>query len=127
MSNQQSVQAGFYSSNSDKDSTVNNVVIYSVGIDSITYDTVSVSKVFLPLNMHKDTSEFIVEMNTLKDTIKFVHQKELNFVSGDCGFVFSFFLDTVIFTDKSFIDTIVVDNSEIIYNENFENVKIYLY
>ncbi len=127
LSNQQSVQAGFYSSYTFKDSSVSDVVIYSVDVDSITYDTVTVSDVFLPLNMLIDTSKFIVEINSLKDTVSFVHQKELNFVSGECGFVFSFYLDTVLFSDNSFIDSIAVDNNEIIYNENFENVKIYLY
>lgn len=129
LSNQQSVQAGFYSSYAanDKDSTVRNVFIYSLGVDSITYDTVTVNKIYLPLNLHKDTSQFIIDINTLKDTITFVHSKELNFVSGECGFVFSLYLDTVYHSDVSFIDSVAIVNDEIIYNENFENVKIYLY
>lgn len=129
LSNQQSVQAGFYSSyaTNDKDSTVRNVIVYSTGVDSITYDTATVSKLYLPLNLHKDTSQFIIEINTLKDTITFVHNKELNFVSGECGFIFSLYLDTVYHTNSSFIDSIVIINDEIIYNENFENVKMYLY
>ncbi|MGQ1787896.1 MULTISPECIES: DUF6452 family protein [unclassified Saccharicrinis] len=129
LSNQQSVQAGFYSSyqSTDTDSSVSDVVIYSIGVDSIPYDTVTVSDVYLPLNMHKDTSRFIIEINELKDTVSFVHQKELNFVSGECGFVFSFYLDTVLFSDVSFIDSVAIDYDEVIYNENLENVKIYLY
>ncbi len=129
LSNQQSVQAGFYSSyaTNDKDSTVRNVFIYSLGVDSITYDTVSVNKIYLPLNLNKDTSQFIIDINTLKDTITFVYSKELNFVSGECGFIFSFYLDTLYHSDVSFIDSVAIINDEIIYNENFENVKIYLY
>lgn len=129
LSNQQSVQAGFYSSyaTNDKDSTVSNVFIYSLGVDSITYDTISVNKMYLPLNLNKDTSQFIIDINTLKDTITFVYSKELNFVSGECGFIFSFYLDTLYHSDVSFIDSVAIINDEIIYNENFENVKIYLY
>lgn len=129
ISNQQSVQTGFYSASSltDKDTTVEDVVVYSLGIDSITYDTVSVNKLFLPLSMHNDTSQYIIEMNNLKDTISFVHQKELDFVSGECGFIFSFYLDTILFSDVSFIDSVAIDYDEINYNESFENVKIYLY
>ena len=129
LSNQQSVQAGFYSSyqTTDTDSSVSNVFIYSTGVDSILYDDATVSDVYLPLSMGSDTSKFIVEINDLKETISFVHQKELNFVSGECGFVFSFYLDTVMYSDVSFIDSVAIDYDEIVYNENLENVKIYLY
>ncbi|SMO57759.1 hypothetical protein SAMN06265379_10340 [Saccharicrinis carchari] len=129
LSNQQSVQAGFYSAYAidDKDTSVANVLVYSPTVDSIPYDSVTVNNLYLPLSLHKDTSQFIIELNSLKDTVTFVHQKELNFVSGECGFVFSLYLDTILYSDVSFIDTVVIVNDEIIYNENFENVKIYLY
>ena len=127
LSNQQSVQAGFYSGNTSNDTTVSDVVIFSEGVDIILYDTVRVNELYLPLSMHKDTSRFIIEINALKDTVSFVHQKELNFVSGDCGFVFNFYIDTVMYSGLSLIDTVLIDNNSIIYNENFENVKIYLF
>ncbi|GAF03412.1 DUF6452 family protein [Saccharicrinis fermentans] len=129
LSNQQSVQVGFYSSyqSSDTDSSVSNVLIYSTGVDSILYDEATVSDVYLPLSMENDSSQFIIEINDLKDTISFVHQKELNFVSGECGFIFSFYLDTVMYSDVSFIDSVAIDYDEVVYNENLENVKIYLY
>ena len=129
LSNQQAVQVGFYSAfySTDTDTTISDVVIYSPGIDSIPYDTVSVNEAYLPLSMHSDTSQFIIEVNKLKDTISFVHQKELNFVSRDCGFVFTFYLDTVLYSEISFIDSVAIDYDKIIYNENLENVKIYFY
>ncbi|TLX76868.1 hypothetical protein E9993_04045 [Labilibacter sediminis] len=129
LSNQQSVQSGFYSSSysTDRDTTVSDVVIYSTGIDSITYDTATVSKTFLPLSMHNDTSEYIIEINKLKDTVSFVHTKELNFVSGECGFIFTFELDTILYSDNQIIDSVAIDYPSIVYGENIENVKIYLY
>ena len=129
LSNQQSVQSGFFSSyyTTDTDTTVSDVIIYSTGIDSIPYDTATVKKMFLPLSMLNDTSQYIIEINKLRDTLSFVHTKELNFVSGECGFVFTFELDTILYTEKSFIDSVAIDYSSIVYGENIENVKIYLY
>ncbi|WP_066632244.1 DUF6452 family protein [Labilibacter marinus] len=129
LSNQQAVQGGFYSASatSDKDTSVIGIDLYGVGGPGLLYDSASVSKIFMPLNMETDTTQFVLEINKLRDTISFIHQKELNFVSGECGYIFSFYIDSVYYTDRSFIDTVIVDYDKVIYNENLENVKIYLY
>ncbi len=129
LSNQQSVQVGLYSSyqTTDKDSTVSDLVVYSLGVDSILYDSVSINKLYLPLNMLENESQFIFKLDGKEDTVTFIHDKELDFVSGECGFIFKFYLDTVKYSDYSFIHTAIINDDEVIYNENFENVKIYLY
>jgi len=129
LSNQQSVQSGFYSPyhTTDVDSTVSGVTIWSTDIDSLTYDSATVNKTFLPLSMMNDSSQFIIEINKSKDTITFVHSKELSFVSGECGFIFRFEIDTILYSDNSFIDSVVIDYPSIVYGENIENVKIYLF
>jgi hypothetical protein len=128
LSNQQSVQTGFYSAHSDKDTTLENTSIYGINRnDSLLYNEETVWKTFLPLSMLNDTSHFIVEANGNKGTLSFVHQKELDFISEECGFIFRFELDTVIYSGDSFIDSVAIDYSSIVYNENIENVKIYIY
>lgn len=129
LSNQQSVQSGFYSSHhtTDVDSTVSGVTIWSTNIDSLTYDSARVNEIFLPLSMMKDTSQFIIEINKLKDTLSFVHSKELSFVSGECGFIFRFEIDTILYSNNFFIDSVAIDYPSIVYGENIENVKIYLF
>lgn len=128
LSNQQSVQLGFYSSHhtSDVDTTISGLTVWSTGIDSLLYDSARVSKMFLPLSMMDNTSAFVMGINTEKENISFVHSKELNFVSGECGFVFTFELDTVLYTENRFIDSVAIDYPSIVYGENIQNVKIYI-
>ncbi|MCW3806033.1 DUF6452 family protein [Plebeiibacterium marinum] len=133
LSNQQSVQAGFYSAETGNDSTVSDVSFISLPGDGIIlendtlYNSESLSNSFLPLSMASDTTKYLVKILNQKDTITFIHSKELSFVSEECGFVFSFELDTVIYTDISFIDSVAIDYTSIKYNESTENVKIFLY
>lgn len=128
LSNQNAVQTGFYSAYSkiNKDTVLNNTSVIGKGaIDSV-YNKELVQKMFLPLSFVSDTTAFIIENNTLKDTIWFKHNKELFFVSRNCGFSFNFVVDTVWFT-QTFIDSVALDYKPINYNENIENVKIYIY
>ncbi len=127
LSNQQSVQAVFYSSNTDEDSTVSNVIIKPVDLNDTIYNDEEISESFLPLSMMSDTSSFVIQILNQKDTIRFVHSKELDFISEECGFIFKFELDTILFTNISFIDSVSIEYPSIEYNESTSNVKIYLY
>ncbi len=130
LSNQQSVQASFYSSITFKDSTVSDVTIRaieSVADDDTIYNSEVVSESFLPLSMMNDTSRFLIQILNQKDTVSFVHSKELSFISEECGFIFEFELDTVLHSNISFIDSVSIEYPSIVYNESTENVKIYLY
>ncbi len=130
LSNQQSVQASFYSSITLNDSTVSDVTIRaieSVAEDDTIYNSETVSESFLPLSMMNDTSRFLIQILNQKDTVSFVHSKELSFISEECGFIFTFELDTVLHSNISFIDSVSIEYPSIVYNESTENVKIYLY
>ncbi len=130
LSNQQSVQATFYSSSTDNDSTVSDVTIRainSIAEDDTIYNTEEVTESFLPLSMINDTTSYVIQILNQKDTISFVHSKELDFISEECGFIFKFEVDTVLHTNISFIDSVTIEYPSIIYNESTENVKIYLY
>jgi len=132
-SNQQSVQTGFYSSyhKNDIDTTLNNVTLVGI-MDSERIDTMiakdeSIKKSFLPLSMFHDTTHYVIQVNNFTDTISFVHSKELSFVSEECGFIFEFEIDTVLYSKTSFIDSVAISYPSVIYNESKENVKIYIY
>ena len=130
LSNQQSVQASFYSSITLNDSTVSDMTIRaieSVAEDDTIYNSETVSESFLPLSMMNDTSRFLIQILNQKDTVSFVHSKELSFISEECGFIFTFELDTVLHSNISFIDSVSIEYPSIVYNESTENVKIYLY
>jgi hypothetical protein len=128
LSNQNAVQAGFYSawSTTDKDSTLSDVSVYGLGVTDSVYSDESLNDLFLPLSFSGDTTGFVIGVKTLRDTLWLVHQKELDFISGNCGYVFSFELDTILHTG-AFIDSVVIDYSSVRYGESAENIKLYIY
>ncbi len=137
LSNQQSVQGTFYSSyyddddDDETDTTVANISIVGLlngeALDSVIYQSDSIDNCYLPLSMFSDTTRYLVKIKNTKDTITFVHDKELSFISEDCGFIFEFNIDTVLYSTSSFIDSVAIEYRKIIYNETKNNVKIYIY
>ena len=127
LSNQHAVQASFFSMSSKNRVVVDNTTIFGLGMsnDSI-YKDEKVAAMFLPLRFDKDTTTFVFHIQSLKDTIHFVHSKKLSFISRNCGFTFDFKIDTFYFTGI-FIDSISIINPNVKYNENFDNVEIYLF
>jgi len=127
LSNQNAVQAGLYSaySLSDKDTVLTDLYVQGVGHDSLLYDSVAMNKLFLPLSMHSDTTAFRIKVKTLLDTVWFVYKRDLSYISGSCGLSVSIELDTIWFTGR-FIDSVAIDYPFVEYNENIENVKIYI-
>jgi hypothetical protein len=128
LSNQHALQTGFYSAYSatQKDSTLPEATVYGLNNDSILINKKDAGKMFLPLTFDGDTTIFILETNTLADTLWVIHSKESQFISRECGYSWNFKLDTVIHTN-AFIDSVAVFNRHVKYGENSENVKIYLY
>ncbi len=129
LSNQHAVQAGLYSAWSveDKDSTLQNVSLVGIDrIDSI-YRTQTLSELFMPLNFESDTSTFVVAVSaTLKDTLSVVYRKELDFISRDCGYIFAFDIDTILYSN-AFIDSVAIAYPTVKYGESTENIKLYIY
>ena len=59
------------------------------------------------------------------DTLTFVYTNELAFISGSNGMTYKVHLQAVSHQTER-IDSIHISNATIQYNENFENVKIYV-
>lgn len=133
LSGQSAIQAGLYSASTgeEKDTTLNGFYLWGLDNpnDSILIDSVSTNKMYMPTNINIDSTFFVVrEKNTitdLNDTIKFYYSRELKYISGDCGFTYELNIDTAIHTNN-FIDSIVISYPSVIYNENLENVKIFI-
>ncbi len=129
LSNQHAVQTGFYSGRAsvDKDTALQNSSVYGVNPqrDSI-YARETFQSMFLPLSFNNDTTIFVIDNNSLIDTLWFSHSKEMIYISRECGFTFNFTLDSVWFT-RVFVDSVAIDVKAVNYGENFENVKIYIY
>ncbi len=132
LSNQDAAQIGFYSIHTsevdaDQDTTVTETTIFGLNrSDSLIYDSASISQAYLPLSMMNDTTTFIIRLKTRSDTLHFFTSKELNFISEECGFIFDFTIDSIRYSQNSFIDSAVILNPDVIYSENLENVKVYI-
>jgi hypothetical protein len=127
LSNQNAVQAGLYSTyhTADKDTVMTDLYIKGIGNDSLLYSDASANKLFLPLSMHNDSTAFQIKIKTLLDTLWFSYSRKLVYVSGDCGMFVESEIDTVWFTGR-FIDSVAIIDPYIRYNENIENIKIYI-
>jgi len=128
LSNQNAVQAGLFSAwwDQDIDTTLTEVSMTGLNMQDSIYRNQTVSELFLPLNYYSDTTSFVISTKTLKDTIHFIYEKELDFISGECGYIFSFDLDTVIHSN-AFIDSVSVIYPAVQYGETLENIKLYIY
>ncbi|PRZ01846.1 hypothetical protein BY457_102254 [Marinilabilia salmonicolor] len=129
LSNQHAVQARLYSawSTSDKDSTLENVSLIGIDMSDSIYREQRLSELFMPLNFESDTSTFVLGVSeTLKDTLSIVYSKELDFISRDCGYVFTFDLDTILYS-RSIIDSVSIAYPTVKYGESTANIKLYIY
>ncbi|WP_025006664.1 DUF6452 family protein [Marinilabilia salmonicolor] len=129
LSNQHAVQARLYSawSSSDKDSVLENVSLIGMDMDDSIYREQKLSELFMPLNFDNDTSVFVLGVSeTLKDTLSVVYSKELDFISRDCGYIFTFELDTILHS-RSFIDSVSIAYPTVKYGESTANIKLYIY
>ncbi len=127
LSNQHAVQTGFYSAYSvKKDTALARASVYGIGQDSLVYKDARIGKMFLTLSFSSDTTIFIINNNTLLDTLWFRHSKSLEFISRDCGFTWNFIVDSVWHTN-TFVDSVSISYPPVNYGENIENIKIFLY
>lgn len=131
MSNQYAVQVGFYSAYTGKDSTVTSLSAHGIGrSDSLIYDSATVKSIYLPLKLHEERTQFV--LTTLlagvsrQDTLTFVATKKPHYVNGEEGFAFDFQLSKV-YCSSNFVDTVVISDPAVNYNETFQNVKVYIY
>lgn len=128
-SNQHAAQIRLLSlyASSDKDTTMT-VSAHGLGRTDSVYAKESLSSLYLPLDFDgdPDTTSYVLNLDNSTDTLHIVHRKELDFVSGDCGYVFKFDIDTVWFT-KNAIDSAYINLSTIKYDENAVNIKLYIY
>ena len=128
LSNQHAVQATLLSAwwEEDTDTTLSDVSVIGLDMSDSIYNEESLSDLFLPLRFDTDTTSFIISNKTLKDTLHIVSAKELDFISGECGYIFSFEIDTIMHS-SAFIDSVSIIYPNIKYGETTENIKLYIY
>ena len=119
------LKATFYSFDTRKIVPPDKLTIYGIGRDtSKIYDNdAKVQPAMIPLNPSSDTSTFIIEINSVSDTLKLIYTSFPHLISKECGYTFYHKLDTL-FTTNNAIDSIYTGKKDIT-TINEENIRIY--
>ena len=99
--------------------------IWAVGKDSLSnYSNESLDSIALPLNLSENVTKYVIENNTIKDTIEFKYSRNDIYVSRSCGY-------------KTIFENLTISNNTILWikdteilnatieNETFAHINIY--
>ncbi len=122
----------FMDSISLKPITVQRLTVSGVGSDSILYNNVSVSEVFLPMHVSNKITEygFVIKPATDEGVVtSFVltvnHDIRPLFVSNECGCVPSYEISNVVCTPNAFVKKFEVYKTSVTNIEGDVHIKIY--
>jgi hypothetical protein len=110
----------------DKLQSPDSITVYGLNMSSskIYNKSAAIQPAMIPLNNSAEYSEFIVRINGITDTVKFIYTTFPHLVSKECGYTFYHTLDTTrTFTDNGIKDMIVWNGN--ITTKNEENIRIY--
>lgn len=120
------LKISFYSIRADKLQAPDSLTVYGVGKESskIYNKSTGVEPALIPLNASTDYSEFVIRINGISDTVKFIYTSFPHLVTKECGYSFYHTLDTThIFTGHIINDMYFGNRNITTINE--ENVRIY--
>ena len=114
--------AKFYNSTTDKEMSPT-ITVQGVGRDSLLVDEVISNNMLFPLTL-KDTTRYIIWLDSTADSITFVHEAIQKLASLETGFYYEFKLLSVSFTNNR-IDSLTIIDSLVTTKWN-ENIKLYI-
>jgi hypothetical protein len=111
-------------SNKEKDTLI--VSITAVGHDSLFYDNEELTSFSLPLSTDNSTQYVIAfdSTNVVRDTINFVHENVLKYVSMESGFYYEYKLKKVTSTNHLITSIQIADS--LVTKTLYENIKLYI-
>ena len=112
------------------DSTVSALTMYGIReglIDSLLYDSASVSGFEVPLDPHRNFTRFVLQINDWTDTLTIYHHQEIYLISYTCGFADLFTLEHLE-SSSGYIagDTILSPMIDAEYETNEVHIWLYL-
>jgi Family of unknown function (DUF6452) len=119
------LNAGFYKTGTNTPLPPDSVTVFGIGNETnILYGkALNPTSVSLPLNASSTTCGFVMKINNMTDTLKFIYTSYPHLISKECGITFFFSLDSVM-VSGNVIDTVAVINKNIaIFNA--ENIRIF--
>ncbi len=96
-----------------------------MGVDTLFHNEV-ISTASIPLNPNEDSLRIYLRSDSLQavaDTLVFIYERQDIFIDMACGLALTYTLDTV-YSDRQFIDSSNITNSNLILNNSDENVQI---
>ena len=118
------VKVSLYSYESKKIALPDSVTLYGADNEVKIYDSQKITlPALIPLKNSDNETEFIIKINGIADTIRFVHSNFPHLISKECGYSMYHTIDTIYPTFNG-IDSISLTNKEITV-KNIENVAIF--
>jgi len=112
------------------DTTVSALSLYGIRegkIDSLFYDSIPASGFMVPLDPHHAYSSFVLQLDTLRDTLTVYYEREAYLISYTCGFANLFTLDHIEpSTGVIKNDSILMDMIDAAYETNEVHIWLYL-
>ena len=114
--------------NNDIQTDVKDVLLDSVwsinknGIEQ--YKSVSTDSIAIPLNLNENSTTYIIENNSIKDTLKFIYDRKDVFVSRSCGYKTIFENLQIESNSINWIKNININNA-IIENDTAAHISIF--
>ena len=112
------------------DTTLSSLSLYGIREgknDSLLYDAESASGFLVPLDPHQNFSRFVLQIDTLTDTLTVYHEHEIYMISYTCGFASLFTLDQLEVSGSAIQnDTIISEMVDAEYEDNEVHIWLYL-
>ncbi|AMC10341.1 hypothetical protein Lupro_03325 [Lutibacter profundi] len=102
---------------------VTELTVWAETKDSI-YINKSLDSIIIPLNLNENFTKYILENNTIKDTVKFTYNRNDIFVSRSCGYKTIFENLQIESNTTNWIKSISINNSTI---DNEKATHIYIF
>lgn len=121
------VKASFYTREvTEKQTAPDSLTLYGLNNDSIIYDNQkNVQPALIPLNSSTDSSTFVIIINKLADTLKFIYSSYPHLISKECGYTFYHHLDTIVPLNHFHAIKDIYYANKTVTNLNVENIRIF--
>ena len=121
------VKASFYTREVvEKRTAPDSLTLYGLNNDSLIYNKkASVQPALIPLNSSADSSIFVIKINGVSDTIKFIYSSSPHLISKECGYTFYHHLDTILPLKRFHAIKDIFYANKTITNLNVENIRIF--
>lgn len=100
------------------------VILLGVGLDSLLYRDTTIFNILLPLTI-KDTTRYIIWLDSKSDSITFVHEKTQKYASMESGFYYEYKLNSVRFSQNRIDSVKIIDN--LVTTKWNENIILYIH